>query len=296
MWRLNRPMLSNRVGQGIRSVASCVAAAWSDLRSAPESGWNLPIRQRPRASARESSCADFGVAALPTRRQKFPKKRRGDAARSTRRIGNGTAPSLAIRRPQAFAWSTSSNMRPSSTALRRLGPLRMRSFAESSRARLATLCSCRRPRIRGPGGELLGACQFHGAKGVGPWNAKGNPESVAYGKLAWEKRRRRQDGAYRNQDKFENVRVKKEDRLPERDRMLELIKRQHEQPRVCRDRYLTIFTRRSGENSPRCMKPSAVLGSARSPKWGACSAGRLHEPLPSPALRRSLTAQRDGGC
>ena len=74
---------------------------------------------------------------------------------------------------------------------------------------------CRNPCMRG-----RSSCNVHGArgaehgyKGVGPWNSEG-------GKLGWEKRRAPQDGAYRGQPKFKNVRVKKGERRSYAERLL----------------------------------------------------------------------------
>jgi hypothetical protein len=66
---------------------------------------------------------------------------------------------------------------------------------------------CRNPCMRGPNGELLGSCHVHGARG-----ADHGYKGAAYGKLGWEKRRVRTDGAYKNQPQFKHVRVKKGER------------------------------------------------------------------------------------
>jgi hypothetical protein len=180
----------------------------------------------------------FGVrlGALPPLRKNLPKKKRGDAKRFE------SAPlCTAIMKDGCACGSRALNESTRQRKSRELGyevpaglcrthvkwhAERFHQIAPAYEFQRAKLCGkptyqsgrtlpCRNPCMHG-----ASSCNVHGSKGaghgwkgVGPWNAEG-------GRLAWE-RRRVDGGAYRGAQKFDNVRVKKEDRPAHRDTLLE---------------------------------------------------------------------------
>jgi hypothetical protein len=186
--------------------------------------------------------------ALPTGRQKFPKKRRGDATRfnSAARCGACGRPALNEKNRKWYSAQFGYEL-PAGLCLEHVQQhaAKFHGITPTWHFENAQLCGkltsssrytlpCKLPRIRGQNGELLGSCQFHGAKG-----AEHGHKGAQYGHLAWEKVRAPQDGTYRDQPKFKNVRVKKGSRPSEQQSYAHLISRPRPQPQPVRPRTLS---------------------------------------------------------
>jgi hypothetical protein len=167
-------------------------------------------------------------AALPPRRKSLPKKRRGDAARfesaalCSAIMKDGCAcgaralnPATRQRYSKELGYEVPAGLCRTHVKWHARAFHQIEPTYEFQRAKLCGKLTyksgrtlpCRNPCMHGASSCHIhgGRGAAHGYKGVGPWNSEG-------GKLAWAKQRASQDGAYRNQPKFKNVRVKREDR------------------------------------------------------------------------------------